>query len=140
MKTQLVTLSLLAFALQGCAVSNERSDTNALADSPIHQLESPDEIWGIGRRAVQLNSSPASAVQVTVGGSRADNLAAAFWFCDYVATTRGVEATPIAMCSAAYDELKTVRFGGDFAALLDWWQQNKIVEHRKVASEREGIQ
>lgn len=135
MKTQLLTVSLLACSLQGCAVSNERPDRQAVANAAIDQIESDDEIWGIGRRPVQPHSSHASALQTTLSGSHSDNLEAAFWFCDYVAATRGVEATPIAMCSAAYDELKSVKFGDDFGALLDWWRQNKTVEHRKVASQ-----
>jgi hypothetical protein len=58
----------------------------------------------------------------------------AFWICDYTATTRGVYAAPIELCSAVTDEFKHERFGGDFGLLLEWWQQNKPAEHAKLAS------
>jgi hypothetical protein len=136
MKAQLLTVSLLALAVQGVSFANDQSVADRDADSSTHEISSRDEIWGIGRRTVEPHSSAASAVQATLRGSQADSLEAAFWFCDYIAGTRGVDATPIAMCSAAYDELKTVKFGGDFSALLGWWKENKIDEHRKVASQR----
>ena len=56
-----------------------------------------------------------------------------FWACDYVATTRGVDATPADLCSAAFDAFKDVRFGGDFEELLNWWRGNKVAEHQKLA-------
>jgi hypothetical protein len=56
----------------------------------------------------------------------------AFWACDYVATTRGVSATPIAACRHATESLKREKFGGSFPALLEWWRDNKEGEHRKV--------
>ncbi len=63
----------------------------------------------------------------------ASELERAFWVCDYVATTRGVDATPIAHCSAVTDALKNERFGGDFSELLAWWQRNKPAEHAALA-------
>jgi len=56
----------------------------------------------------------------------------AFWYCDYVATTRGVLAAPIVACKHATDELKARKFGGSFQALLAWWQANKAVEHDRL--------
>jgi len=61
------------------------------------------------------------------------NLEAVFWNCDYVATTRGIEATPIDACNAVFDELKAARFGGDFEQLLDWWRRHKAAQHQKLA-------
>ena len=58
-----------------------------------------------------------------------------FWACDYIATTRGVDAAPVALCSEVYDELKTVRFGGDFSELLAWWKENKPAQHERIARE-----
>jgi hypothetical protein len=55
-----------------------------------------------------------------------------FWHCDYVATKRGVLATPMAACKHALDELKRLKFNGRFSALVEWWRENKVVEHRKV--------
>jgi hypothetical protein len=55
-----------------------------------------------------------------------------FWHCDYVATKRGVLATPMAACKHAMDELKRLKFNGRYSALVEWWRENKVVEHRKV--------
>lgn len=63
-------------------------------------------------------------------------LEAIFWACDYVATTRGVDATPIRECAAATRELRRVKFAGSFQAMLAWWQQNKTAEHRRLQRER----
>lgn len=134
MRTQLLTVTLLAIGLQGCAISNNGPEGQAVANATMHQLANGDEIWGTGKRAVQPDTFGGSALHATVGETEPHHLEAAFWFCDYVASTRGVEATPIALCSAAYDELKTVKFGGDFGALLDWWKENKMVEHGRIAS------
>ena len=57
-----------------------------------------------------------------------------FWICDYVASTRGVHATPAGLCSSLYDQLKAAKFDGYFGQLLTWWQQNKSVEHERLAS------
>ena len=55
----------------------------------------------------------------------------AFWICDHAATT-GSAAADIGTCSAVYDALKERKFGGDFAELLRWWQDNKIARHAKL--------
>jgi hypothetical protein len=64
--------------------------------------------------------------------SRAAALERAFWVCDYTATMRGLDATPVDVCSAVTEELKNGRFGGDFLELLAWWRQNKLAEHTKL--------
>jgi hypothetical protein len=61
------------------------------------------------------------------------DLEAAFWACEYAATTRG--AASIAPCTAVYDALKERKFGGDFDGLLKWWQQNKVSEYRRLGAE-----
>jgi hypothetical protein len=65
---------------------------------------------------------------------RAAELEAMFWTCDFVATTRGVYATPIELCSAATDELKNTRFGGDFMELQRWWKLNKSAQHERLTT------
>jgi len=61
-----------------------------------------------------------------------------FWVCDYVATTRGVHATPIELCSTIMDQLQTSKFGGDYEALLGWWRENKPAEHQKLEAAQAG--
>jgi hypothetical protein len=65
---------------------------------------------------------------------RMADLEKAFWICDYTATTSGVQATPVAACSAITDALKNEKFGGDFFELHTWWQRNKTREHEALAS------
>ena len=87
---------------------------------------------GEDRMAQQERLSPsclASCATLSVA-----ELEEAFWVCDYVATTRGIDATPTERCRALYAELKDTKFGGDFGLLLAWWQQNKAAEHKKLAS------
>ena len=63
-----------------------------------------------------------------------------FWACDYAAGTSGVLATPVATCSAVFDDLKDARFGGDFDALVKWWRANKDAEHRRIAETRQAAE
>jgi hypothetical protein len=66
-------------------------------------------------------------------------LEAEFWACDYVATTRGVAATDREACVANYEALKNAKFGGDFAVLVAWWQQNKVAGHLAVAESQPTV-
>ena len=59
-------------------------------------------------------------------------LESAFWACDYVATTRGMHATPIAACRYATEELKQHKFGGSSSRFVEWWRENKAAEHRRL--------
>jgi len=75
------------------------------------------------------------APDAAMSGADREELAAleeAFWYCDYVATTRGVLAAPMAACRFATDELKARKFGGSFRALMNWWQENKAAEHQRL--------
>jgi hypothetical protein len=53
-----------------------------------------------------------------------------FWVCDHGATT-GDGVDPVA-CSVATEALKQAKFGGDYDKLVQWWQQNKEVQHRAL--------
>ena len=59
-------------------------------------------------------------------------LESAFWDCDWVATTEGVLATPMAACQFATGELKARKFGGSSRALAAWWRANKDAEHGRL--------
>ena len=73
-----------------------------------------------------------SILTSTAADVRMADLEQAFWICDYTASTRGVHATPVEMCSAVTDELKQQKFGGDFGEMLEWWRQKKPVEHNRL--------
>lgn len=70
----------------------------------------------------------------TAHAQAAPSLEDAFWACDYVATTRGTAAAPAETCAAVYDELKAVKFDGDFDELLAWWQDGKPAAHERIAA------
>ena len=65
-----------------------------------------------------------------------ERLEAIFWQCDYVATTMGMDATPVRECAAATRELRRVKFDGSFHRMLEWWRGNKLVEHGRIRRER----
>ena len=76
-----------------------------------------------------VESGPPSA---TVDDGEVAALESAFWYCDWVATTEGVLATPMAACQFATSELKARKFGGSYRALAAWWQENKAAEHGRL--------
>jgi hypothetical protein len=80
--------------------------------------------------AIGRAEHPDSALELQPAS--AATLEQAFWLCDYVATKRGIDATPIAACTAVYAELRDARFSGDFEQLLAWWRENKNAEHQKM--------
>jgi hypothetical protein len=130
MKASLLVITAIALGLQGVA------HAASSADEPLERVQAADEIWGIGLRSVQAQAAVASTTREATAGARSiSELESAFWACDYVATTRGVDATPVAICGAVYDELKTLKFGGDFGELLAWWRQNKPAEHERLERE-----
>jgi hypothetical protein len=136
MKTRLLVFTLLALGLQGAACATNPADETQALD----RAQPVDEIWGIGLRTANAEASVSAATQEA--NARANTLAeleSAFWACDYVATTRGVDATPVAICGSVYDELKTLKFGGDFGELLVWWKQNKPAEHERLAREERDL-
>lgn len=57
-----------------------------------------------------------------------------FWQCDYVSNTFGVGLQEGAYCFTIYEEVKKRKFGGDFGAMLAWWQQNKSIEYAALAA------
>jgi len=73
-----------------------------------------------------------ASLVVQLSGASLANLEGAFWVCDYTATTRRASDHQIGMCTATYDALKERKFGGDFEALLLWWQKNKAAEYAKL--------
>ena len=72
---------------------------------------------------------PATAQTVRLSGA---DLEKAFWVCDYTATEKGINATPIDLCSGVTEDLKNEKFEGDFDELLKWWRQNKVAAHESL--------
>jgi hypothetical protein len=63
----------------------------------------------------------------------------AFWICDYIATTEGVLAAPIALCATVTHELEQIKFGGDYDRMLAWWRENKPTEFAKLDRIRDDL-
>ncbi len=106
-----------------------RSFSKALAPLAAYALVVAANIAGFHVASAYETAMPAAPLETSSGYT---SLEQAFWNCDYVATTRGVGAVPMAACSAIYTELKNQKFGGDFAEMLGWWRENKVVEHRRL--------
>ena len=80
--------------------------------------------------AQRLDAPRPSATQVA--GVRDIDLEDLFWRCDYAATVEVVAADERALCTAVAEQLRQERFGGDFERMLNWWQVNKAIQHRKL--------
>jgi hypothetical protein len=89
----------------------------AYADSIFEQQQPEAAVLRLGAAPVHLS-----------------DLENAFWMCDYVATLRGIEATPAALCSSVYEDLRSVKFAEDYEALLAWWRLRKSDEHRRIGA------
>jgi hypothetical protein len=68
-----------------------------------------------------------------VFGKGTPDVEQAFWRCDYIGTTKGMQYTPVDLCMAVTEEIKLRKFGGDYDGMLAWWQQNKPAVHREMA-------
>ena len=79
----------------------------------------------------QRVDAPRSA-PTPVASVREVDLEELFWRCDYAATVEVVDADERALCAAVAEQLKVERFGGDFERMLNWWQVNKPIQHRKL--------
>jgi len=82
----------------------------------------------------QESARPSRSEQSIDARQLAEALEKDFWACDYVATTRGVGLDEGATCGAIFEDLKRSKFGGDFRAMLSWWQQHKAAEHLALAT------
>ncbi len=82
---------------------------------------------------MMFSSSSAQGFDVqNVSVQRLADLETAFWVCDHTATRRGIEYTPMALCAAVTDELKAVKFRGDFDELVAWWTANKPAQFERL--------
>jgi hypothetical protein len=76
----------------------------------------------------QTTTQAAVTERVITRPSEADTLAALernFWLCERASMKYLLDLGTAAHCSVVYETLKARRFGGDFKALLEWWQANK---------------
>lgn len=90
--------------------------------------------WALTLLAARAEGpAPLSPLPTQVEEADREQLERAFWACDYVATTQGIQATPAAVCRYVTEELKQQRFGGSFGQFLEWWRANKTAEHRRIA-------
>lgn len=75
--------------------------------------------------------------RVTLDGAErsAGEIEKAFWICDYVASTRGMQFVSLDLCAAITDLIKTEKFGGDYDEMVQWWRERKPAEHLKLELE-----
>ena len=65
----------------------------------------------------------------------AEELERAFWICDYIASTRGMQFVSLDLCATITDQIKTERFGGDYDEMVRWWQEHKPAQHLRLQTE-----
>ena len=65
----------------------------------------------------------------------AETIEKAFWVCDYVASTRGMQFVSLDQCAAITDLIKNEKFGGDYDEMVQWWRERKPAEHLKLELE-----
>ena len=78
------------------------------------------------------------AVDTEVAADELADLEKAFWICDYEATTYGIGNVNAEVCLVVTEDLKRVKFGGDFEALADWWRDQKYGVHEALERAREA--
>ena len=96
-------------------------------------------IVGAGCAHAPQGSAPPAAEPPAPAPSVAPDLATLediFWTCDYLATTRGVDSTPMRECAHATRELRRAKFDNSFNRMLDWWREHKPAEHDRRRRQR----
>ena len=78
------------------------------------------------------NSVPVHHMTLEGTERSAEAIEAAFWTCDYVATTRGMQFVSLDVCAAITELIKTYKFGGDYDGMVEWWRERKPEEHRRL--------
>ena len=104
-----------------------------MASPSLHRiLAAALAVAGLG---MAMAAPPAEVAPVPTQSEEAElaRLEEAFWACDYVATTRGVQATPASVCRYVTEQLKQEKFAGSFSRMLEWWKENKAAQHRRLA-------
>ncbi len=85
--------------------------------------------------AQTFTEAPVTERAITVL-SEADTLTALerkFWLCEHAASQSLLDPGTAMKCSVATETLKAQRFGGDFKAMLAWWQANKDAQLAQAA-------
>ena len=93
--------------------------------------------WGlamIAACALAIGAAGSVRAQTSDGDGRLAALEQAFWACDYIGTQEGVAEAPVEFCVEVTDDLRHEKFGGDFDAMVAWWQDNKAAEHAMLAA------
>lgn len=81
------------------------------------------------------DTMPVHRMTVNAAERSADDIEKAFWICDYVASTRGMQFVSLDLCAAITDLIKTEKFGGDYEEMVEWWREQKPAEHRRLELE-----
>ncbi len=85
--------------------------------------------------AAKPQAMPGHRISANVAERSAEKLEQAFWVCDYVASTHGMQFVSMDLCAAITDQIKTERFGGDYDEMVRWWQEHKPAQHLRLQIE-----
>jgi hypothetical protein len=117
--------------MMGNALSKRRRAITTTAASAALLIAGVSGWFGAYAQERPGSASPGESIHVRATSSELEK---AFWKCDYVVTTSGMGLGEGAWCAEISEELKRRKFGGDFQAMLAWWQQNKAAEYRIAAA------
>jgi hypothetical protein len=62
-----------------------------------------------------------------------------FWQCEHAASQSLLDPGTAMHCSVVTETLKAQRFGGDFKAMLAWWQANKAARLAQAAGSARSV-
>ena len=88
-----------------------------------------------GLAAATPQSVPARPTAAHVEERSGEQLERAFWVCDYVASTHGMQFVSMDLCAAVTDLIKMEKFGGDYDEMVRWWREQKPAEHLRLSLE-----
>lgn len=129
-------IALMVAGVMSCASTYARADERAnqytFADQLTTGYADADELPSPYAYADELGGSSRSS-RIADDQYTPATLEKAFWGCCYAATTRGVMGWEGLSCGEVYEDVKRIRFGGDFQAMLTWWQKNKGANHQALA-------
>jgi hypothetical protein len=90
---------------------------------------------GLGMATPQ--ATLAGAITAQVAQPSAEDLERAFWLCDYVASTHGMQFVSMDLCAAVTDLIKTEKFDGDYEEMVRWWREQKPAQHLRLRLEED---
>jgi hypothetical protein len=89
---------------------------------------------GLPAVAQERTAAPHS-LNAAVNAKTLAHLEDAFWRCDYSVAKGTADRYKAGICGVVIEGIRKEKFNGDIEKLLQWWEQNHAVQHRKLAEQ-----